>query len=109
MVHISNVEAEVSVLGSVLLDGTLFRNLILNEEHFYNANHRLIFRSMKKIAKAEQFIDVVTVTTELKGAIYQVGGTTYLLEMAQSIASTATLKHHEQLSAMKISYHHLPL
>jgi len=97
MIAIRNVEAEVSVLGSVLVDGTLFKDLVMEEEHFYQTNHRLIFRAMKGVVDAEQFIDMVTVTTELGDAIHQVGGTSYLLAMAQSIASTATLKHHEQL------------
>lgn len=97
MIAIKNVEAEVSVLGSVLVDGTLFTDLVIQEEHFYQADHQLIFRAMKAVVDAEQFIDMVTVTTELGEAINQVGGTSYLLAMAQSIASTEPLKHHEQL------------
>lgn len=97
MLGIKNVEAEVSVLGTVLVDGTLFKELFVEEEHFYHATHRQIFRAMKKVASADHFIDMVTVTTELGSAITQVGGTTYLLAMAESIASTAPLKHHEQL------------
>lgn len=97
MIAIKNVEAEVSVLGSILVDGTLFPDLVIQEEHFYQADHQLIFRAMKAVVDAEQFIDMVTVTTELGEAINQVGGTSYLLAMAQSIASTAPLKHHEQL------------
>ena len=79
------------------LDRTLFKDLVIQEEHFYQANHQLIFRAMKAVVDAEQYIDMVTVTTELGEAINQVGGTSYLLAIAQSIASTAPLKHHEQL------------
>lgn len=97
MIAIRNVEAEISVLGTVLVDGTLFKDLVMEEAHFYDVHHRYIFRAMKMVADAEQFIDMVTVTTELGDAIHEVGGTSYLLAMAESIASTGTLKHHEQL------------
>src|SRR5690625_792590 len=52
---------------------------------------------MEDITANGVFIDIVTVTTELGDAIGQVGGTTYLLAMAESIASTASLKLHERL------------
>src|SRR5699024_7026730 len=92
-----NIEAEASVLGTVLVEGTLFNELALKQEHFVDANHRIIFQAMKDITANENFIDIVTVTTVLGDAIGQVGGTTYLLAMAESIASTANLKLHARL------------
>lgn len=97
MTAIANNEAEASVLGSVLKDGTLFKELLVQEAHFYYANHRQIFRSMKEVSDQNDFIDMVTVTTKLGDAITQVGGTTYLLEMVESVASTGAMKHHERL------------
>jgi replicative DNA helicase len=97
MTVIANQEAEASVLGAVLLDGTLFKDLLVQESHFYHANHQRIFRAMREVADNNHFIDMVTVTTQLKDAIKQVGGTTYLLEMAESVASKAAMKHHERL------------
>ncbi|MBM7601405.1 replicative DNA helicase [Virgibacillus halotolerans] len=97
MTAIANNEAEASVLGSVLKDGILFKELLVQEAHFYYANHRRIFRAMKEVSDQNDFIDMVTVTTKLGDAITQVGGTTYLLEMVESVASTAAMKHHERL------------
>lgn len=97
MSQIDNREAEVSVLGSVILDGTLFSELDVQEEHFYYAGHKQIFRAMKQVAEVGQMIDLVTVTTTLGDQITQVGGTVYLVDMAGSVASTASMKHHEQL------------
>src|SRR5699024_2918551 len=97
MKAIVNVEAELSVLGSVLLEGSLFHTLEIGEEHFYERRHKQIFGAMKKAADCGEFIDMVTVTTNLGEAIQHVGGTTYLLKMAESVASTASLKHHESL------------
>lgn len=92
-----NREAEGSVLGMILLEGSLISDVIIQPEHFYAAGHRNIFQAMKACADEGSIIDIVTVTTKLGAAIQQVGGTTYLLELAQSVASTASLKHHEQL------------
>lgn len=97
MNRLANRQAEAAVLGAVLIDGTLFNDLIIQEEHFYEQRHRVIFRAMNEVAKEEQPIDIVTVTTALGSEIKQVGTTIYLLEMVESIASTATLKTHEQL------------
>src|SRR5690625_2034087 len=97
MTATENIEAEASVLGTALVDGTLFNELTLKQEHFADASNRIIFQAMKDITANGDFIDIVTVTTALGDAIGQVGGTTYLLAMAESIASTASLKLHERL------------
>lgn len=47
-----NVYAEAAMLGTVLIDGTLFHDLILQGKHFYEARHRVIYRAMKEIAEA---------------------------------------------------------
>src|SRR5699024_12299985 len=86
-----------SVLGTVLVDGTLFNELALKQEHFADASHRIIFQAMDDVTANGDFIDIVTVTTALGEAIGQVGSTSNLLAMAESIASTASLKLHERL------------
>lgn len=97
MFNLKNEEAEVGILGCVLVDGSLFNNLVLEAEHFYLKSHQVIFQAMKHVVQAGHHIDIVTITTALKDALNQVGGVSYLLEMAESIASTAPLKHYEQL------------
>ncbi|MFD1851399.1 replicative DNA helicase [Oceanobacillus bengalensis] len=95
--NLENYEAEASVLGSVLLDGTLFKELEVNAEHFSYMAHKKIFHAMKKASDKGEFIDVVVVTTYLGDDISQVGGTMYLLQMTESVASTASMKQHERL------------
>ncbi len=92
-----NLEAEASVLGIVLTENALFHELTVNVEHFQDDSHRQIFQAMKTVIEKGNRIDMVTVTTVLGDAIYQVGGTDYLLAMMRSIASTASLGLHEQL------------
>ena len=92
-----NYEAEATLLGAILVDGTLFDKLEVEEEHFYYSEHKRIYRAMKEAHAQHRFIDIVVVTTLLGDAIHEVGGPNYLLQMAESVASTATLKHHENL------------
>ena len=82
MIGLANFEAEVSVLGSIFLEGSLFTELDVQAEHFYHAEHQVIFRAMKQVADAERKIDMVSVVTQLGDALSQVGGSGRLLEMA---------------------------
>lgn len=95
--NLVNYEAEVSILGSVLLEGTLFDHLKVTEEQFASQNHKLIFRAMQQAARKQQTIDLVTVTTNLGDNIEQIGGTTYLSKLAESVPSTESLAHYERL------------
>lgn len=42
-----NFEAESTLLGTILVDGTLFEKLEVGEEHFFYSEHKRIFRAMK--------------------------------------------------------------
>ncbi|MCT2534785.1 replicative DNA helicase [Aquibacillus koreensis] len=92
-----NDDAEVAVLGSILLEGTLFKKVTVTENQFDSNPHKLIFGAMKQVADAGQAIDLVTVTTNLGDAIREVGGTTYLLSLAESVPSTESFAHYERL------------
>lgn len=82
-----------------MLDGTLFQETAVQEEHFYDIRHKRIYQAMKAAANREDFIDLVAVTTYLEEDIYGIGRTTYLLELVESVATTATFKQQEHLAA----------
>lgn len=92
-----NQLAEQSVIGILLVDGNLYKDLKLDTEHFYLSQHQIIFDAIKKVDEQDKKIDLVTVTSILGEAINEVGGVSYLSELAQSIASTRQLKHYESL------------
>src|SRR5699024_2018781 len=94
---IDNYEAEVSVLGSILLEGDLFQTLRVQEEHFNYSAHQHIYRAMKQASDKGERIDLVVVTTYLGDRIEVIGGATYLLKLSESVPSTANVRHHEQL------------
>ncbi|MCP3027633.1 replicative DNA helicase [Halobacillus sp. A5] len=95
MIH--NQEAEQSVIGSLLLEGELIKDVTLRDEHFYEARHRLIYQAMRRIDEKEGPVNLVTVTTELNKRIQEAGGVSYLSSLAQSIPSTKSIKHHQKL------------
>lgn len=92
-----NPQAEQAVIGSVLLEGSLFETLTIESKHFYEARHQQIFRAMAEVNKKHIDIDAITVTKELGDAVNQVGGVSYLVSLAESIPSTETLKHYESI------------
>ena len=77
-----NAEAERTVLGAVLVDGSTFNSAaeILTRDDFYREAHRRIFDAMAALAERSGTIDLVTVKDELvKGsALENVGGGAYL-------------------------------
>ena len=77
-----NAEAERTVLGAVLVDGSTFNSAaeILTRDDFYREAHRRIFDAMAALAERSATIDLVTVKDELArgAALEAVGGTAYV-------------------------------
>lgn len=92
---IYNQEAEQAVIGSILLEGSLFQTLTLEPKHFYGMANKKIFEAMQRVSEKEQSINVVTVVTELDKDVDSVGGVSHLTQLAESIPSTESLKHYE--------------
>jgi replicative DNA helicase len=96
-----NVEAEQAVLGAILLDNqALYKTLeILDPEEFYRPVHKRIFRGMVELAEQSQVIDLLTMTDHLRRgeALDAIGGTAYLTDLAQSVATAAGVAYHARM------------
>ncbi|KKX53267.1 replicative DNA helicase [Brevibacillus borstelensis] len=93
---IYNQEAERSVLGAILLDGSLIKETKLKPEHFFEEGHRVIFKAMREVEKNEEPIDLVTVVTRLQANKKNKSvGAAYLTELAQSVPTTANFSFYE--------------
>ncbi|MDO4721580.1 MAG: replicative DNA helicase [Peptostreptococcaceae bacterium] len=83
-----SVEAEQSVLGSILIDRDAMITVsdILSEDDFYKDAHREIFHSMMTLYKKSEPVDVITVSEELRkrSLIEMVGGYTYLTNLSDA-------------------------
>ncbi len=90
-----SVEAEQAVIGGLLMNSAVWDDVAerVTEKDFYRADHRVIFKSLAKLAEESQPIDVVTVSEALTNAaqIEEAGGFVYLAELAKNIPSVANI------------------
>lgn len=94
-------EAEVSVLGAMMLDqmaiGTVAE--LLDENAFYRAAHRKVFAAMMDMFSRDEAVDLVTLTQALKKRkqLDDVGGAAYLSTLLGSVATAANVRHHAKI------------
>jgi replicative DNA helicase len=96
-----SIEAEQSVLGGLLLDNSAWDRAsdILNESDFYRHEHQLIFGAIQQLINASKPADVITVFEQLQmsGKGSEVGGLTYLNNLAQSVPSAANMRRYAEI------------
>ncbi len=94
-------DAEVAVLGAMLLDSTAMGAVteILDEQAFYRGAHRKIFAAMLDLFAKDEAVDLVTLTQELKKRkqLDDVGGAAYLSSVLGSVATTANVRYHAKI------------
>ncbi|WKZ24238.1 MAG: replicative DNA helicase [Candidatus Dojkabacteria bacterium] len=92
-----NVDAEKSILGAILLDRDALVKVLsfLKPEHFYEKRHGIIYKAMSDLFMASVSIDQLTLTDFLQkqNVIQEVGGRSYLVELIESVPTSA---HAEQ-------------
>jgi replicative DNA helicase len=97
------IEAEVSVLGAVLIAEAALSQLQvevrLRPEDFYLPKHGSIFRAMLTLADRSEPIDALTVASELErqGELAQVGGTAYVHSLPSSVPSAGHVAQYGQI------------
>ena len=91
-----SLDAEQSVLGSILKEPeSLVRAIpLLKSEYFYMPQHRDIYSVLVSLDMLNVRIDALVVLEELKknGVFDDESGKTYLLQLAQSVLSTANIE-----------------
>jgi len=96
-----SLEAEESVLGGVLLDNGSLDQVVelLRPEDFYRGAHRKIFRAMLELAERSEPVDLITLSEGLKagGELADVGGTSYLAELAERVPTAANVVHYARI------------
>ncbi|KYD17544.1 hypothetical protein B4119_3967 [Parageobacillus caldoxylosilyticus] len=96
-----SIEAEQAVLGAVFLDPSALTlaSEILIPEDFYRAAHQKIFHAMLRVADKGEPVDLVTVTAELADTqqLEEVGGVSYLSELADSVPTAANVEYYARI------------
>lgn len=96
-----NQEAEQSVIGAIFLEpqSLITAAEIVMPEDFYRVAHQKIFQTMIRLSDQGKAIDVVTVTEELsaKKELEDVGGISYISEIANSVPTAANIGHYAKI------------
>ncbi|NIA11578.1 MAG: replicative DNA helicase [Nitrospiraceae bacterium] len=100
-----NVEAEQSVLGSLMIDKNAIIKVadLIKLEDFYKESHRQIFGAMLDIYEHREPIDLVSVSNRLKEKkqLDEVGGQSYLASLANAVPTAAHIAHYAKIVQKK--------
>lgn len=96
-----NLEAERSVLGSVLLDPAALSFVvpILDQADFFPDTHRRIYGAMLELFQRSAEIDLLTLKEELDkfGAVEKVGGAAYLSALLDAVPDVANVEQYARI------------
>lgn len=96
-----DIEAEESVLGSILLDKDAIIQIadILKPDHFYVPAHNDIFTAVLQLYEQREPIDVLTLTNQLKKnkTITKIGGASYITGLANKVPTAANVRHYANI------------
>jgi replicative DNA helicase len=96
-----SIEAEMAVLGAVLIDNSAYSVITenLSEETFYKQAHQKIFQAMERLSQKSEAIDVLTLSEELKrmGAYQSIGGPAYLTQIMDNVHTAANAEHYARV------------
>jgi len=95
------LEAEVSVLGGLLIDAESITKVQdqLDDSMFFREQHRVLFRAMRQLQERRTAIDVVTLGDLLQssGELERAGGIEYLAELLDAVPTAANIQYHARI------------
>lgn len=93
-----NIEAEQSVLGSMLIDKAAISAAAeeLEGEDFYRDNHKVIFKAIRELYQKDIPVDMITLIEHLRSTekLDEAGGISYITEISTSVPTTANLNSY---------------
>ncbi len=96
-----NIEAEQSVLGSLMLDKEAIIQIadILKSDDFYRGIHSNIYQVMLELFEKNEPIDLLSLTNRLeeKKQLEEIGGVSYLTSLVNSVPTAAHVAHYAKI------------
>jgi replicative DNA helicase len=93
-----NLEAEMAVLGSMLIDDDAIAVAVefLDKNSFYNTSHQKVFEAIIDLYNANKAVDLITLTDELKrrGILDELGGVSFLTALVNTVPTAANISHY---------------
>ena len=106
-----DILAEQSVLGAIFIDESklVFVREYIDSRDFFKYAHRLIFQAMVGLSDRGEAIDATTVRTILdnQGDLQNIGGLSYLVEIINSVPTSANAEYYAKIVAEKATLRRL--
>jgi len=100
-----NIEAEMSVLGSLMLDKDAIIKIadLVHPDDFYKDANRLIYETMLELFEDREPIDVLSLSNHLeeKKNLEEVGGSGYLTDLVNSVPTASNVVHYAKVVQKK--------
>lgn len=100
-----NLDAEMSLLGAVLIDDEVLANISdkLKAVDFYDKRHVLIFDAMMRLYERHQPVDLLTLSDELtkRSELEIVGGSAYLTDLTNYVPTAAHAETYAEMIKQK--------
>jgi replicative DNA helicase len=98
-----NLDAEVSVLGSILIDPDAIVRVadFLTPESFYDPSHQKMYEAMQTLYEKRQPIDAVTLTDQLKKmkVLTDIGGAATIARISNAVSTAANVVNYGKVVA----------
>ena len=98
-------ESERALLGALMIRADAMVDVVdsISPEAFYSEKHRIIYRAMLQLWGKSEPIDIETVRARLSddGQLEQVGGLSYLGELANEVPAASNARHYANLVQKK--------
>lgn len=102
-----NLEAERSLLGSLLTDREAINRVIdmVGADHFYQRTHQLVWTAVSELWERHENIDILSVSTKLSdmGQLDAVGGVGTLTALASEVPTAAHVQTYARIVQRKKS------
>jgi len=96
-----NIEAEIAVLGSMLLEEDAIPLVLelVDGFCFYKDSNRKIFEAIMSLYDAHKVVDLITLTDELKkkDMLDDIGGATYLTSLVDNVPTAANVQYYAKI------------
>jgi len=100
-----NIDAERSVLGSLMLDKDAIIKVanLMRVGDFYKDDHNLIYEAMLELYEKREPIDVLSLSNRLeeKNQLEKIGGSSYLTGLVNSVPSSSNVEHYAKVVQKK--------
>lgn len=100
-----NLDAEVSLLGAVLIDEDVLTQVsdTISADDFYEKRHQAIFSAMIKLYEMHKPVDMLTLSDQLKKSdeLEIIGGMDYLTELTNMVPTSANAVHYAEIIVQK--------